>query len=94
MLATYASLIGCCVVGTPLVIALASKGWATVPAVVLSSIAVSLLFCAAVGLLSLSQPTRALREAGFLTGLHALLALAFAVGMGLSWRVQRRANEA
>lgn len=94
VLATYASLIGCCVVGIPLVIALASKGWATVPAVVLSSVFVSLLLCAAVGLLSLSEPTHALRDATFLTGLHALLALAFATGMGLSWRAQQRANEA
>jgi hypothetical protein len=94
VLATYASLIGCCVVGIPLVTALASKGWATVPTVVFASVAISLLFCAAVGLLSLSEPTRALREAAFLTGLHALLALAFATGIGLSWRSPRRTNEA
>ncbi len=94
VLATYVSLIGCCAVGIPIVIVLASKGWATVPAVVLSSVVVSLLFRVVAGLLSLSQPMPTLREAGFLTGLHALLALAFATGMGLSWRVRKGANEA
>ena len=88
VVASYASLVGASVVGVPVVIGLSSRGWATVPVLVLASVAISLAFCVVLGFVPLSEPKRALQYIGVLTGLHALLALSFAVSIGLSWRRQ------
>ena len=92
VVASYASLLGASIVGIPLVVTLASKGWATVPIVVLSSAIISLLFGPAIGLVSLSEPMRAAKDLGYLVGFHGLLAFSFAVGIGLSWRLSRRSQ--
>ena len=88
----YAAVIGCAFIGLPLTLGLAARNLATVPFLVLGSLAISLLFTLALILLG-GIDQRSAAEAAFEMVLtHGALALSFAVGLGLPWRSARAVN--
>ena len=92
VLASYFALLGCAAIGVPVLVQLAKRHLATVPLVVVASVPVSLAFLLGLGLLTSAPSGRLATDIAILVGLHAVLALGFALGARLPWRRPR--NEA
>jgi hypothetical protein len=92
VLASYFALLGCAAIGVPVVVQLAKRRLATAPLVVAASVPVSLAVLLGLGLLTSAPRGRLATDIAILIGLHAILALGFAVGARLPWRTPR--NEA
>ena len=82
----YLSLLDCAVFGVPIVTQLAKRQCATVPLVVAASVPVSLVIVGGLAALSTMLTPRLVKDVVLLVALHAVLALGFALGVGLPWR--------
>jgi hypothetical protein len=83
---TYIATLGIAIVGAPVILAMARRGYGSVPWVLFASLLISLI--ATFLLVRFSQPSGAAfgRVAPVIVGPHLLLALGFSVGAGLPWR--------
>lgn len=91
-LASYFALLGCAAIGVPVVVQLAKRRLATTPLVVAASVPVSLVVLLGLALLTSAPRGRLATDTATMVGLHAILALGFAVAARLPWRIPR--NEA
>lgn len=82
----YLSLMGCAAFGVPIIALLARRRQATVPLVVAASVPVSLCSVGVLALLSAALTVRFAQGAALVTGLHAVLAVGFSMGVRLPWR--------
>lgn len=86
----YLSLLGCAAFGVPIIALLAKRRAATVPLVVAASVPVSLCAVGVLALLSTAPTARFAQEAVLVTGLHAVMAIGFSIGVRLPWRRPRK----
>jgi hypothetical protein len=82
---TYIAVFCIAVVGSPVVFALARRGYDSIPFVLAASVLISLLVVAAMAAVSAPGPAFG-RDVVLVVGIHGLLALAFGIGVGLPWR--------
>ena len=84
---SYACLLGTALIGIPVLVILVRFGLATVPALVLSSIPVSLIVAAALAQLSGNASDFA-TGAPYALAFHVIAALAFGIGAHLPWQMR------
>jgi len=90
----YAGVVGCALVGVPLTVALAKRGYATVPFLVIASVPISFLAVLVMCVFSTGSMQHFFRDAFYLIGWHAFLALGFGVGARLPWRISSSGRDA
>jgi len=88
--AAYATLLGIACIGLRAIILLAQRRLATIPAVLASATFISLVVAGMVSLNAEPPFRHFLAIAKELVGGHALVALAFSIGVGLPWRASKR----
>lgn len=87
VLLTYLTVFGIAVLGSPVVFALARRGYGNIPSVLIASVLISLLAAVAIAAVLAPGPHFG-RDVAWVVSVHGLLALAFALGVGLPWRRQ------
>ena len=93
VLLVYVALMCVAIIGAPAIFALARCGQGNAPAVLVISIAISLVGALALVQFSQSSSTSFVRDAPYLVGTHLVLALGFCVGAKLPWKLGRRAPQ-
>jgi hypothetical protein len=91
VLLSFVALVGCAVIGLPILLTLSRHALATVPWVLIVSVVVSLLVTLLLVLLDAPSPNARFGQmAPEFVGLHLLLSLGFCVGARLQWRLRQR----
>ncbi len=86
VLCGYVSIVGCAAVGLPVTLALAKRGFATAPFVVLASLPISLAVLVPMGLMFGMSAKHVAQTAPYLLLGHVATALGFALGARLPWQ--------